>query len=101
MQQVEAPTPPDAQVLAFGLTLTLQHYADRTTHELYYQDDASLAALLTDDQPLYLLLDTANAAGQWTGLPPQENYLWLQEHADLVKLADLSPLTLFEIRREP
>ena len=101
VQQVQDLTPPDAQVLAFGLTLTLQHYADRTTYELYYQDEASLAALLAAEQPLYLLLDTANAASQWNGLPPQENYRWLQEHADLVKVADLPPLTLFEISDTP
>ena len=59
------------------------------------------AALLAAEQPLYLLLDTANAASQWNGLPPQENYRWLQEHADLVKVADLPPLTLFEISDTP
>ena len=101
IRQVEELTPPDAQLLAFGLTLTLQHYADRTTYELFYQDEASLSALLDAKQPLYLLLDVANAASQWTGMPPEDNYRWLQEHADLTTVADLSPLTLFEVRQAP
>lgn len=101
VRQVEEQTPPDAQVLAFGLTLTLQHYAGRTTYELYYQDETSLAALLAADRPVYLLLDVTNAEDQWMGLPPEENYRWLQEHANLVKVADLPPLTLFEARDAP
>ena len=98
MQQVEELTPPDAQVLAFGLTLTLQHYADRTTYELFYQDEESLAALLAAGRPLYLLLDVANAESQWAGRAPEENYRWLQEHAGLTEVADLKPLTLFAVQ---
>ena len=98
VQQIEELTPPDAQVLAFGLTLTLQHYADRTTYELFYQDEESLAALLAAGRPLYLLLDVANAESQWSGRAPDENYRWLQEHAGLTKIADLKPLTLFAVQ---
>lgn len=101
VQQIEEWTPPDGQLLAFGLTLTLQHYADRPTYELYYQDEASLAALMSESRPLYLLLDVANVQSQWPGRPPEENYRWLQEHANLTEVADLKPQTLFEVRRAP
>jgi hypothetical protein len=101
VRQVEERTPADAQLLAFGLTLTLQHYAQRTTYELYYQDGDSLATLLASDRPLYLLLDVANAESQWPGLRPEENYTWLQEHAVLTNVADLEPFTLFAVDEEP
>lgn len=45
---------------------------------------------------LYLLLDTANAATQWGGRPPDENYRWLREHTRLERMGEFPPYSLFE-----
>lgn len=96
-RQVEQALPAHAPVLAFGLTLTLQHYTTLNVLELFYQDDQSLAAWLQHSAPFYLLLDVTNIAEQWPGKIPEHNYNWLKQNATLTTVASFPPYTLFKV----
>ena len=89
--------PANASVLAFGLTLTLQHYTDLHVVEFYNLDAATLDTATTSAAPVYLLLDLGNVAQQWQERPPAINYQWLQVHRILTRVADFPPYALFQI----
>ena len=101
VRQVEAAVLPDADLVTFGLTLTFQHSSHLPTHEIFYLDEATLAALTRSGRPLYLLLDAANVERQWVGRPPQVNYRWLQQNTILRPQASLASYTLFEVQNAP
>lgn len=98
-RQVEQSLPPQATVLAFGLTLTLQHYTQLNTLELFHQTEHSLDTLTASDTPLYLLLDLDNIQHQWPGKIPDVNYGWLESNAVLTKIGEFPPYTLFRVER--
>ena len=88
---------PDATLIAFGMTATMQHYTDVRTVELFSMTENDLEELLTEETAVYLLLDPVNVQTQWLGKSPQQNFRWLQEHAHLKQLADFSPFILYQI----
>jgi 4-amino-4-deoxy-L-arabinose transferase-like glycosyltransferase len=92
---IERQLPPGAPVVAFGLTLTLRHYTRLDIHELFYLDEADLAALLGCERTLYVVVDPANIAGQWRGSALERSYEWLRANATMTELADPAPYTLF------
>jgi hypothetical protein len=94
---IAALLPPDATILSFGLTLTLEHYTDLEVVELYNLDEEGLQAVVSGSSPLYLLLDVTNVGHQWQDRPPQINYRWLEEERWLTPVQDFPPYTLFEI----
>ncbi len=98
-QQVEASLPSEATLLTFGLTLTLQHYSQLNTLELFYFDETSLDTLTQEQNLLYLLLDLNNIQTQWQGKTPALNYQWLQTHTSLTKIGDFPPYSLFKLER--
>src|SRR5262249_54713572 len=104
-QQVASVLPKDATVLAFDLTLTLQHYTNLNVVEFYSLDEETLnAATATGTQghvsgPVYLLLDLENVAHQWQDRPPEIHYNWLRTHRTLTPVADFPPYTLFLISK--
>lgn len=97
-RQVEQHLPEDATLLTFGLTLTLQHYTQVNTLEIYYLDDTSLDELTRSQPSLYLLLDPQNIETQWQGKIPSLNYHWLQEHTSLTEIDTFPPFVLFEVK---
>ena len=96
-QAVARIPPANASVLAFGLTLTLQHYTDLHVVEFYNLNPETLDAATTSAAPVYLLVDPVNIAQQWQERPPAINYQWLQAHRMLTRLADFPPYSLFQI----
>jgi 4-amino-4-deoxy-L-arabinose transferase-like glycosyltransferase len=96
-QQVENAVPAGATVLAFGLTLTLQHYTDLNVVEFYSLDEGTLETVTVASPPVYLLLDLKNLETQWQDRPPARNYQWLQSHKGLTPVADLPPYLLFHL----
>ncbi|RIK43560.1 MAG: hypothetical protein DCC55_05270 [Chloroflexi bacterium] len=92
--QVANLVPEDATLLAFGLTLTLQHYTERDVVELYNLHGETLDAA-TASAPVYLLLDLENVAQQWRDRPPALHYEWLRTHRTLTPVADFPPYSLF------
>jgi hypothetical protein len=97
VQEIENVLPEHATVMAFGLTLTLEHYTELEIVEFYNLDEERLETVTAANNPIYLLLDLSNVAYQWQNRPPQLNYRWLQEHRKLLPVADLPPYTLFQI----
>ena len=91
----------EATLIAFGLTLTVQHYTDLDTVELFYLDQAALAELIDNRQPLYLLVDPVNIETQWRGQPLARNFEWLAQHAKLVPVGDLSAFRLYQVLPVP
>lgn len=89
--------PDEATLLAFGLTLTLQHYTPANTLELFYLDERSLPALASSTGPLYLLVDPGNLESQWAGKQPFLNYRWLQEHPGLTEIERFPPYILYRV----
>jgi 4-amino-4-deoxy-L-arabinose transferase-like glycosyltransferase len=97
-RQVEQTLPPKATLITFNLTLTLQHYAQLNTLELFYLDENSLKTLTEASNPLYLLLDLNSIETQWQGKTPQINYQWLKENTSLSEIATFPPYVLFRVK---
>ncbi|HLF28105.1 MAG TPA: hypothetical protein VJG32_17375 [Anaerolineae bacterium] len=97
-QHVAAQLPGGAQVITFGVTLTLQHYTDLDAIEIYHETPASLEARVCGSDTAYLYLDVANIEGQWTGLAPEANYRWLREGPGLEMIDQFQGFTLFKVR---
>jgi hypothetical protein len=95
--QVEQTLSPEATLITFGLTLTLQHYTQLHTLELFYLDEPALKRLTESSTPLYLLLDLPSIERQWPGKKPQINYQWLKEHTALSEIGSFPPYVLFQI----
>jgi 4-amino-4-deoxy-L-arabinose transferase-like glycosyltransferase len=100
-RQIEQILPPQATLLTFGLTLTLQHYTGLNTLEFFYLDEPALKALTEAHHSFYLLLDLQSVETQWQGRSPQRNYRWLQENTKLVETGVFSPYVLFEVDVPP
>jgi 4-amino-4-deoxy-L-arabinose transferase-like glycosyltransferase len=98
-RQVEQNLPPQATLITFGLTLTMQHYSPLNTIEIFHQDPASLQKMTETHTPLYLLLDVNSIQTQWEGKTPQLNYQWLEENMILQKVGAFPPYTLFKISK--
>jgi hypothetical protein len=97
---VAARVPAGATLLAFGPTLTLQHYGRPDTRELFFIDDAELARLAAPERaPLYIVIDVDNAYSQWRGLRPHHHLEALRASAGLTTVAMLPPYTLLRVGR--
>jgi len=96
---VQAQVPGDATVLSFGLTATLDHYTPLAVRELFNETPASLAALLRNGS-MYVLVDEANIAAQWTGKAPQINLDWLKTH-EVQVIGNVPPYTLLRVESKP
>lgn len=98
---VESETEPEAELLAFNMTATLQHYSRRTTHELFYLRPFDLAELAASDRPLYLLADVGDVEARWQGQAPGLNFAWLRDGPGLEELGRNRNYTLFRVRTPP
>lgn len=92
---VEEQVPVDAELVTFGLTLTLQHESNLDVHEIYFMTSDELAALLADDRPVYLLLDLESVLSQWEGQAPATHYRWLRDGPGLREVGRQREYTLF------
>ncbi|MBE7553537.1 MAG: hypothetical protein HS126_20900 [Anaerolineales bacterium] len=98
-RQVEQTLPPEASLITFGLTLTVQHYTRLNALEFFFLDQTSLKTLAESSDALYLLLDLPGIETQWRGKTPQINYQWLKENRNLIKIGEFPPYTLFKVTR--
>lgn len=92
---VQAHVPNDATVLSFGLTATVQQYTDLRVIELFHETPASLATLLNKGA-VYVMIDEANIAAQWTGKSPQINLDWLTTN-EVQVIGTVPPYTLLRV----
>ncbi|MCO6450274.1 MAG: glycosyltransferase family 39 protein [Caldilineales bacterium] len=96
--QVGEALPTGSEILAFGLTSTLQHYTDLHTQEFFYETPATLAIRLDRGEPWYLLVEPDDLQSQWAGKPPDVSFRWLQTHACLDEIARIGTWVLFAVR---
>ncbi|MGH2522783.1 MAG: hypothetical protein ACRDH2_09810, partial [Anaerolineales bacterium] len=97
VRRVETGLPPEARLLAFGLTLTFQHYSHLETLELYRLSQSQLADLLAEGRPTFLLLDVDNVETQWRDQPLADNYSWLRDVVGLERIGQFGSYTFFEV----
>jgi hypothetical protein len=87
--------PPDAVLIAFGLTATLQHYTEIKTLELFYLEQADLQRLLDGETAVYLLIDPANVNSQWGEMDVGRNVRWLHANYHVAEVATFEPFALY------
>jgi hypothetical protein len=94
---VQAQTPPGAQLLSFGPTLTLRHYTSLPTFDLFDLSPSDLNGVLEAPAPTYLLLDEQNVQDQWLNQPPSDNFLRLRDAPGLQLVGDRGSYTLYRV----
>jgi hypothetical protein len=98
VRAVEAAVPPDSRLIAFGLTLTLQHYSALETQELYHLGIPDLARMAAETgRPLYLLANATEMEGQWRDMPLGANYRWLRDGPGLRAVGAWEGYTLWAV----
>lgn len=95
VKYVQAHVPSEATVLSFGLTATLEQYTGLHVIELFHETPASLATLLNKGA-VYVMIDEANSAAQWTGKSPQINLDWLKTN-EVQVIGAIPPYTLLRV----
>lgn len=96
-QWVQRQVPADARVLAFGLTATLQFYTPLEVREFFNETPETLAALLADGRPTYLVLNVDNVETQWQGRSPQINLGWLRDGPGLEIIGERNGYILYRV----
>lgn len=95
---VEKMTSPGSTVITFGATLTLDHYTDVKSVDLYAQSPATLHALMDSaSQPVYVFVQMENLETQWVGRAPFMNYLWLRESFILREIGTYADWVLYSV----
>jgi hypothetical protein len=97
---VASQVPADGRVLAFGITLTLQHYTPLDVREFFLLSPQDLQGLLDDGRPTYLIVQVDNLERQWPGHPPERNYRQLRDGPGLVPMGTQAGYTLFRVGRQ-
>jgi 4-amino-4-deoxy-L-arabinose transferase-like glycosyltransferase len=92
--------PPNGQLLAFGLTPTLQQYGRHTTLDLSEVSTEQIGTLLGDGRPTLVLVDVNALERQWTGRVPWERFHALRAAPGLTPLGTRAGYTLFAVRHE-
>ncbi|MCL4263302.1 MAG: glycosyltransferase family 39 protein [Anaerolineae bacterium] len=96
---IAATLPPDATLIAFDLTGTLQHYTAVDTHEIFNLTEDEVAEIVETGTAVYLLLNPDNIHSQWAGKSPERNYTWLQTRAQLRPMATYGSLVLYQVEK--
>lgn len=94
---IAATLPPDATLIAFDLTATMQHYTAVDTREIFSLTESDLAEILAAETAVYLLLNPDHIQSQWAGKSPESNFTWLQTHAELTPIATYGSLILYQV----
>jgi hypothetical protein len=89
--------PPDAILLAFGLTATVQHYTAVDTREIFSLTAEDLQEIVQEEAAVYLLINPDNVQTQWVGKSPAQNFDWLQRHTRLTPIAQYDDFVLYQI----
>ncbi len=97
---IAAALPPDAILIAFDLTGTLQHYTAVDTREIFNLTETDLAEIVETGSPVFLLLNPDNIQSQWAGKSPERNFTWLQTEARLTPVTTYGSLVLYEVEIE-
>jgi hypothetical protein len=94
---VQAQTPPNAQLLSFGPTLTLRHYTSLPTFDLFDVSPSDVSSILATPAPTYLLLDERSVEDQWLNQPPSANFHLLRDGPGLTPIGSVGSYTLYRV----
>jgi len=94
---VEAEAEPGARLLTFGPTLTFKHYSRLPTLEIFELSPSQLPALLSSNQPSYVLVDEVNVQDQWRDRAPAQVFQWLRDGPGLAPRGQFGSFSLFRI----
>jgi len=94
---VEQSLPAGAHLLAFELTLTLQHETSLDVRELYGISIAQLEAEVALPRPLFLLVETSKLRRQWAGTALEGSYVWLRDGPGLSELGRMNGYALYRV----
>jgi 4-amino-4-deoxy-L-arabinose transferase-like glycosyltransferase len=94
---VQAQTEPGAQLLSFGPTLTLRHYTNLPTFDLFDLTSTDLTSILANQAPTYVLVDESSLENQWRGQAPDVNFLSLGAQPGLESLGARGNYALFRV----
>ncbi len=100
MHYLQSQIPPDATVLTFGLTLSLDHYTNLHAVELFSQSPGTLQSAICSAAPVYLFVETDNIEAQWLGKTPDVNFRWLNDQAGLSGLGRFDTWTLYAVQKK-
>jgi hypothetical protein len=94
---LQAQAAPNATVLTFGLTLTLDHYTDLNAVDLYDQSPDTLRSIVCTASPAYLYVEAENIESQWAGKSPAINFHWLRDEIGLYEIGRDGTWSLFAV----
>jgi hypothetical protein len=89
--------PPDATVMSFGMTATLQHFTPFRVLEMAEESPASVEQIARTEKDVFVLLDYQNVEFQWSGLAPQVDLSALRDHFDVQIVGTRDNYTLFSV----
>ena len=87
--------PAHAALFAFSLTPTIDYYTRLRPLDLYLLDPQTMASILEQKSPVYVILDVGSVEEQWRGRSPSLNYHWLLQGPGLVPLGQDRSYSLF------
>ncbi|HJS30052.1 MAG TPA: hypothetical protein VJ768_10545 [Anaerolineales bacterium] len=89
--------PPDALLMALGLTQTIGHNSDIDTREFFNLDPGQIETLLAAGRPVFLFVQPDVIETQWRTLSPGLNFRWLEENHALEPIDNFRDYTLYEV----
>ncbi len=97
---VEAQSAPNARLFSFGPTLTLRHYTNLLTFDLFDLSAADVRSILATPAPTYVLLDERSVESQWLDQPPSTNFHLLRDSGGLQPIGADGSYTLYRLGSE-
>ena len=94
---VEAQSAPNARLFSFGPTLTIRHYTNLPTFDLFDLSAAEVRSILATPAPTYVLLDERSVEDQWLDQPPSTNFHLLRDSAGLLRVGADGSYTLYRL----
>jgi hypothetical protein len=89
--------PADARLITLGATPVLRHDGRADVVELYWLDEGSVAALVADGRPTYLLVDMASMRSQWAAAAPGRAVRALEREPGLEPIGSAGIWTLYRV----
>jgi hypothetical protein len=89
--------PPDATVVTFGLSISLEHYTHFTVVDLSMHSPDSLRPIVCSASTAYLYIDRSNIESQWAGRAPEANYRWIRDSIGVRQLGSQGNWILYRV----
>jgi Dolichyl-phosphate-mannose-protein mannosyltransferase len=94
---VQSQTPANARLLSFGPTLTLRHYTNLPTFDLFDVSPSDVTSIVAAPAPTYVLLDERSVEDQWLDQAPSANFHLLRDGPGLMPIGGVGSYTLYRV----